>query len=157
MGHFNRGLFRGAEKLLICCPGCNRSPGRPLNCWVFRGAGKLLSCEKMFSRGPTVYGFCFPVCRRTSRKFSVCRVSCPACHRAPGRSSDWCLLPICPVYRELLGYLQAVVFRGADLLVISCSVRLWCQLLNCSECRTSSGMAQDMVSIALGAVDPQLL
>jgi hypothetical protein len=23
-------LFRGTQKLLICCPGCSRSPGRPL-------------------------------------------------------------------------------------------------------------------------------
>jgi hypothetical protein len=39
----NCGLFRGSEKLLICCPSCSRSPGRPSNCWVFSGAVKLLS------------------------------------------------------------------------------------------------------------------
>ena len=43
VGPFNSVLFREAEKLLICCPGFSRSPGRPSDCWVFRGADKLLS------------------------------------------------------------------------------------------------------------------
>ena len=56
-------------------------------------------------------------------------------------------------------------FMGTDKLVISCSValctadllrrfRMWCQLPDCSECSVSPGMAQDMVSTSLTAVDP---
>jgi hypothetical protein len=49
-GTSNWGLFMGTEKLLICCRGCSKSPGRPSDCWVFSGAVKLLSnCSE--SRG----------------------------------------------------------------------------------------------------------
>jgi hypothetical protein len=129
MGLSNRGLFWGAETLLICCPGCSRSPGRPSNFWVFRGAVNLLSCVKMFSRGSMDCGFCFPVYSKTPQRHSVCQVSCVVFHRASRRSSNYgvcCSVAKCT--KELLGYL-----------------RLWCQLPNCLECRGSSGMTQDMV------------
>jgi hypothetical protein len=139
MGPSNRGLFRGAEKLLICCPRCSRSPGGPSNSWGLQRSSEAVVLCKMFSRGPTHCGFCFPVCSRTPGRLSVCQVSYQACHRDPGMPSS------------------CDVFRRADKLVISCSValcaadllgclRLCCQLPNCSECRRSSGMAQDMVS-----------
>ena len=44
----------------------------------------------------------------------------------------------------------SVALCAADLL--GC-LRLWCQLPDCSECRESSGMAQDMVPTALSAED----
>ena len=77
----------------------------------------------------------------------------------------WCWVPHCPMYRGTPGMPSSCgIFRGADKLVISCSValcatdlgclRLWCQMLCCSECSRSSGMAQDMLSTALSEVDP---
>jgi hypothetical protein len=72
-------------------------------------------------------GFCFPVCSRTPGRLSFCWVSCPACHRAPRKSSDCCgcQLPSCHVYRRTPGMpLSCGIFRGADKLVISCSVAL---------------------------------
>ena len=150
-------LFRRAEKLLLCCCSINRSLGRPSTCWVFRGAVKLLFCGKIFSRGPTDCGFCFSVCSKTPRRLSVCWVSCPACHRVPGRSTGVCVAH-CPVYKGAPGIPSSFgVFREANKLVVSCSValwaadllgclRLWCQLPDSSECSESSGMARGMVS-----------
>ena len=57
------------------------------------------------------------------------------------------------------------VFRGTEKLANSCSValcavdlkgclRLLCQWADCSECRGSLGMAQDLVSTALSTADP---
>ena len=86
-------------------------------------------------------GFCFFVCNRTPRRLLVCCVSCPACHRAPRRSSDCGWLSSCLVYRGTPGMpSNCVVFRGVHKLVISCSIVLcaadllgglwlWCQRL----------------------------
>ena len=38
----NCGIFRGTEKLLICCPDCRRSTRRHSDCWFFRGIVKVL-------------------------------------------------------------------------------------------------------------------
>jgi hypothetical protein len=109
---FQLGVFRGAEKLLICCPGCSRSPGRPSDYRVFRGAVKSLSSVKLSGRrGAMDYGLCFCVCSRTIGNLSVSWVSCLACHRAPRRSLDCgicCQVALCS--EEILGYLQAVVY-----------------------------------------------
>jgi hypothetical protein len=38
------GVFGVADKPLICCPVCNRSPWRPSDYGIFRGAVKLMIC-----------------------------------------------------------------------------------------------------------------
>ena len=59
-------LFREAEKLLICCCGRSRSPGRSSEGWVFRGDCKLLSYVKMFSRLAFRLCFLFPCMQQSS-------------------------------------------------------------------------------------------
>ena len=88
------------------------------------------------------YGFCFPVCSRTSGMHSVCQVHCPVCHRGPGRSSDYGICcPVALCTGTSCNALKLCHLRGTDKLVISCSValcatallgclRLWCQLPN---------------------------
>jgi hypothetical protein len=116
-----------------------------------------LACVKMSSKGPTDYGFCFPVCSRTSRRLSVCQASCHACFSGEVFKL-WCLLHSCPVYRGAPRMpLSCGVFREAEKLVaqlpcvqqiswdasgcgVSCLtalsaenllgwLRIWCQLL----------------------------
>ena len=113
VGSSNWVLIREAEKLLIFCPSCIRCRGRPSDCCIFRGTVKLLSCVNMFSRDSMDYGFCFPVCIRTSRRLSVCWVSCPACLRPPGKSSYYHVCyPVTLYTEEFLGGLQAVLSSG---------------------------------------------
>ena len=86
-GCLGEGVFRGADKELICCPGCSRSPVSPSDFWVFGGTAKFWS---------TCYGegtcmecdFCFPVCTRMSGRLSVCCVCCPTRRRTSGISSE---------------------------------------------------------------------
>ena len=99
MGCSNWWLFRRAEKLLICSPGCSRSPERPLYCWVFREAVKVLSCVKLFSRGAYRLWFQFPCVQKGGFQhvgsgalhateppggLQTVVYSCPMCSRSTG-------------------------------------------------------------------------
>ena len=143
----NWGLFRGAEKLLICCPGFSRSPGRPLDCWVFRGAVQLLSCVKMFFMVSYGLWFLFSLSQQNSREAFSLLGQLTYMAQTVVVFRLWCLLPDGHVYRGSPGMLSSCgIFRGIDKLSISCSValytaydlgclRLWCQLHYCSSCR----------------------
>ena len=160
-------VFRGADKLLICFSACNRFSGFPSDYEIFRGAVKLLSCVKLFSRVDSGLWFLFPCVQQNSREAFCLLGQLPCMPQSPQEVFRlWCWVPHCPMYRGTPGMPSSCgVFREADKLVISFSValcaadllgclRLWCQLTKSSECRASSGMAQDMVSTALSAVDP---
>ena len=67
VGPSNCGVLRGVEELSIRCPGCSRSPVRPLDSLVFRGAVNLLPCVQMFSREAYGLWFLFP-CVQNSRE-----------------------------------------------------------------------------------------
>jgi hypothetical protein len=134
--------FRKAEKLLICCPGCSRSPGQTSEFWVFRGAVKLLSYGKLFSRGACGLWFHFPCVQQNSGEPFNLLGQLPCMLQSPQEFFElWCWLPSSPVYRGTPGMpSNCIVFRGVHKLVISCSIVLcaadllgglwlWCQRL----------------------------
>lgn len=83
-------------------------------------------------RGAMDCGFCFPFCSRTPGRLSFFLVSCPACHKAPVRSSDC----------------------GVGCLIALCTEESWdAFILWCQECSDSPGMPQDVVSNAPSTVD----
>jgi hypothetical protein len=131
------GLFRGAKKLLICCPGCSRTPGRPLDSWVFRRTVKLLSYVKMFSGvgcGEGGYGlwFLFPCVQQNCGQFPCMPQSNWDVFRL------WCLLPGCSVYRGAPEMPSSYgVFGDKNKLVICCPV-----------CSRSPGLPQAVMSVA---------
>lgn len=98
MGLSNWGLFRRAEKLLICISGYNRSTGRPSYYWVFREAVKVLSCVKLFSRGAYRLWFLFPcvqhggfqegqlpcMLQSPQEVFKTVVCNCAVCCKSPG-------------------------------------------------------------------------
>lgn len=113
VGPSNWMVFRGAEKLLLCCPTCSRPPGglqtvgsseEQSNCCLllsYSGGGLGGGGEGLW--------FLFLCVQPYSRRLSVFWVSCPACHSAPGRSSDCVNCPVALCTKDLLGCFQAVV------------------------------------------------
>jgi len=171
MGPSNQWVFGGVEKLLICCPGCSRSPGRPSD-WIFREAVKLLSCVKLFSGVCVcvcvcvcVYlsmdcGFCFLVCSQTLRGLSLFCVSFFfVCYRVSGRSADcniWCPVVLCT--EELLGWLQAVVswvqWLSWDSPVVVSDALGTADLLRCLRMCSQMLWSQNVMSQVLSAANP---
>jgi len=112
-GPSNWRIFKGAEKLLICCPACSRSPGRPSDCGIFRGTFKM--CPLWSCSGDTDGG---------GWQWTVVSLSLRA---ATGQGGLLLILATALPVTETLGGLQIVV----SISQLPCIKRTSWNALNC--------------------------
>lgn len=140
------------------CPGCCGSHGRPSDCAIFKGTDKLLVCCPGFRVSPgwsLDCELCCTVYSRTSGRPSDCLVSYPAQSKTPGMSSDCCVfrglnkVVICPsrlegVWNSGDGGLGVMGPESTMVLgVTSCFSCFRGSLTYCSACSRTHGRLSD--------------